>query len=150
MSDLAQRATLSDRAGSMYGYARTNRPDIDVEPQHRALREVGVREEAIFTDLVVSGLHMDGQTQLRTLLGVVRAGDTIVVDHLYRLGRDARRTGALLAELKHRDVMVSATDHVSSSLFARAGCAVGICEATGAHVPRARLRESTGGQRGMR
>ena len=48
MSDLAQRATLSDRAGSMYGYARTNRPDIDVEPQHRALREVGVREEAIF------------------------------------------------------------------------------------------------------
>lgn len=97
----------------MYGYARTNRPDVDVEPQHRALSEAGVQEERIFTDLVVSGLNTDGQTQLAALMGAVRAGDTIVVDHLYRLGRDPRRIGALLAELKERDVTVYATDHAS-------------------------------------
>lgn len=31
-------------AGSRYGYVRTNRPDVDVEQQHRALRDAGLQE----------------------------------------------------------------------------------------------------------
>jgi len=114
-------------ARSRYGYTRTNRPDVDAERQHRALRDSGVQEQAIFTDFVVSGRNSAAQTQLRALLSMVREGDTIVVDHLYRLGRDPIRVGELLAELKGRGVAIEITEHALGGELLLAVCALGVC-----------------------
>lgn len=117
-----------------YGYSRTNRPDADLEAQHRALREAGIDQGFIVSDEVVSGLNRDGQTQLTKLLASVRSGDTVVVDHLYRLGRSASRTSAILAELKDRGVTVHVTSHDfdsdsdSDSAIVQARCASGGCQ----------------------
>lgn len=113
-----------------YRYARTNRPDVDVERQHWALQQAGVAEDAIYTDLVVSGLNQEGQTQLRVLVESVREGDTIIVDHLYRLGRSAPAVAALLADLQQRGVTVQAIDHSADGPLVLAGCAAGGCRAT--------------------
>lgn len=122
-----EQAEFCTETAALYGYARTNRSDVDVEPQHRTLRAAGVNEGSIFTDLIVSGLNGDGQVQLRALVNAVREGDVIVVDHLYRLGRDYRRTTDLLTGLKERGVKVHSTAHGSAALIEQAVCAVGGC-----------------------
>ena len=122
-----EQAELCAETAALYGYARTNRPDVDVEPQHRALLAAGVNKRAIFTDLIISGLNADGQIQLRALVNTVGEGDTIVVDRLYRLGRNYYRIADLLSGLKARGVKVYVTDHSAASLAEQAMCAVGAC-----------------------
>lgn len=132
-----QQAEVCAETAAVYGYARTNRPDVNVERQHQALRDAGVREDSIYTDLVVSGRDAEGQTQLQALLESVQPGDTIVVDHLYRLGRDADNISRLLAVLKEREVMLHVTDHDGDSDVTKATCAVGYCRVSAPTPDRA-------------
>lgn len=65
--------------------------------------------------------------QLQALLKAVRAGDVVVVDHLFRLGCSSLQIESILAELRDRGVAVRALDHAVDARFEQVACALGMC-----------------------
>lgn len=83
--------------GRIIGYARVSTDDRqDLALQTHALLEAGVPLELLFTD-TVSGATAD-RPGLANLLNELRAGDTVLLWRLDRLGRSVRN----LADLAHR------------------------------------------------
>lgn len=83
----------------IYGYARVSTNSQSTEVQVARLRAAGcevVREEA------VSGRSRAGRTELETILEFIRAGDTLVVVKLDRLGRSTRDVLNLVHELESK------------------------------------------------
>ena len=78
-------------AGSLVGYARCSTVDQVLDRQVDALTEAGC--DRVFTDHGVSGTQ-SSRPGLDECLNYLRAGDTLCIQALDRLGR---RTGALLA-----------------------------------------------------
>jgi len=98
--------------GMSFGYARVSTTQQDEALQQDALEAAGVNR--IYVD------HASGATASRPaldeLLGQLRAGDTIVVWRLDRLGRSLRHLIDLVAELEQRGVgLRSITEAIDTS-----------------------------------
>jgi DNA invertase Pin-like site-specific DNA recombinase len=82
-----------------YGYARVSTLSQSTDVQVARLKAAGcdvVREEA------ASGRSRSGRTELQTILEFIRAGDTLMVVKLDRLGRSTRDVLNLVHELESK------------------------------------------------
>lgn len=91
-------------AGLDLGYARVSTTKQSLERQLDALTAAGIPDERIFTDKK-TGATVDREG-LTALLKYARAGDTIVVHTLDRLGRNLREVLNLVHDLAERGVGV--------------------------------------------
>jgi DNA invertase Pin-like site-specific DNA recombinase len=91
-------------AGLDLGYARVSTTKQSLERQLDALTDAGIGAERIFTDKK-TGATTDREG-LASLLTYARAGDTIVVHTLDRLGRNLREVLNLVHDLAERGVGV--------------------------------------------
>ena len=91
-------------AGLDLGYARVSTTKQSLERQLDALTAAGIQDERIFTDKK-TGATVDREG-LTALLTYARAGDTIVVHTLDRLGRNLREVLNLVHDLAERGVGV--------------------------------------------
>src|SRR5262245_47503912 len=90
-----------------YGYARVGTIDQELSIQEAALKAAGctvIRAEK------VSGTSLTGRTELETLLGFLRPGDTLVVTRIDRLARSLRDLQNIVHELRSRGVHLKATE----------------------------------------
>ncbi|MET8161947.1 RNA polymerase subunit sigma-70 [Sphaerisporangium sp. NPDC005289] len=95
-----------------YGYARASATKRSLERQLEALRAAGIPAERVHTDGGTGG-RTGGRTGgggardgLERLLAGARAGDTIVVHTLDRIGRNLREVLTLVGELSERGIGV--------------------------------------------
>ena len=94
------------------GYARVSTPDQDIAGQLMRLADAGASRS--YQD-VVSGRTFE-RPGLRALLDYARAGDTLMVVRLDRLGRSLRELLSLVHRLKERDVaLVSLEEKIDTS-----------------------------------
>jgi DNA invertase Pin-like site-specific DNA recombinase len=91
-------------AGALLGYARVSTTRQHLERQFDALAQAGIEQARVFTDKR-SGASTD-RPGLAELLAYARAGDTVVVHTLDRLGRNLREVLNLVHELNERGVGV--------------------------------------------
>jgi DNA invertase Pin-like site-specific DNA recombinase len=105
-TNVPPEATLhaSTAQSFVFGYARVSTAQQSLERQEHALAESGVPLDRLYTDKL-SGARAD-RPGLKTLLGYVRPGDTIVVYTLDRLGRNLREMLNLVHDLGERGVRV--------------------------------------------
>ncbi len=85
-----------------YIYARVSKDELDNKNQLHDLRKQ--YPEAVVVEEKASGYKE--KPQLNTLLAALRAGDTLIVYALDRLGRHAWKALKLIEELSKRDVIL--------------------------------------------
>jgi DNA invertase Pin-like site-specific DNA recombinase len=90
--------------GLELGYARVSTNKQSLERQLDSLTAAGIPAERVFTDNK-TGTTIDREG-LTALLGYARAGDTIVVHTLDRLGRNLREVLNLVHELSEKGIGV--------------------------------------------
>lgn len=89
------------------GYARVSTTDQDLSIQIDALKTAGcdcIRQEKI------SGAKLEGRTELRTILDMIRKGDTLVVTRIDRLARSIGDLQYIVRELQGRGADLQATE----------------------------------------
>lgn len=112
--DLLSLPEAEERGTVVWGYARVSTAAQDVAPQVDALRAAGVEPPRILTD-TASGAR-SSRPSLDFLLRQLRAGDTLTIWRLDRLGRSLTHLVALAAELRDREVrVVSLTDGIDTN-----------------------------------
>ncbi|WP_058486837.1 recombinase family protein [Defluviitalea phaphyphila] len=95
-----------------FGYARVSKDDQNLDLQIDALRKYGVDE--IYTEKI-TGTKQNRQ-QLTELLNKLRAGDTLVIWKLDRLGRTTKQLLALAEDFQKRGInFVSITENFDTS-----------------------------------
>jgi DNA invertase Pin-like site-specific DNA recombinase len=95
-----------------YGYARVSTDDQNADMQLAALKSAGCKR--IFTDDGLSGAKIKRPALLRCLK-TLKAGDTLTVWKLDRLGRSLRDLITLLDDLKKEGVKFrSPTEHIDT------------------------------------
>lgn len=72
--------------GNTYGYARVSTRDQNLDRQLDALSAFGVADDGVFCDKA-SGKDFE-RPEYRRLMGILRAGDILVVKSIDRLGRN--------------------------------------------------------------
>lgn len=87
--------------GQTIGYARVSTADQNLDRQLEAIGEV----DRMFSEKV-SGGSRDGRDQLREMIAYARAGDTVKVASMDRLGRDVDDLKAIIRELNDKGVNV--------------------------------------------
>lgn len=96
----------------LIGYARVSTDGQELQPQLDALHAAGC--ERVFSEKT-TGANMD-RPQLEAAIDYMRAGDTLVIWKLDRLGRDMRGLVQFSAELAQRELhLKSLTDNVDTS-----------------------------------
>ncbi len=105
-------STETASAGLRFGYARVSTIEQNEDLQQDALQAAGC--ERVFVDKASGKLeHRPGLDQL---LGQLRAGDTVVVWRLDRLGRSLRNLIEIVRELEHRKVaLLSLTESIDTT-----------------------------------
>lgn len=83
----------------LIGYARVSTDDQNLDLQRDALQAAGC--ERVFEDMV-SGARAE-RTGLTTLMSMLRAGDTVVIWRLDRLGRSLKNLIELVERLEAAD-----------------------------------------------
>lgn len=88
----------------LVGYARVSKADGSqtTDPQRDALMAAGVDPERIYQDLASGG--RDDRPGMAECLKALRAGDTLLVWKLDRLGRDLRHLVNTVADLNSRGI----------------------------------------------
>lgn len=94
--------------GKVYGYGRVSTIQQDLSLQIESLLNYGIDAENIFTDKR-TGRNMERE-QLKRLLAMVEAGDTIVVKKLDRLGRSVSQVTTLVENLAKQGIFVKSID----------------------------------------
>ncbi|MDQ1321956.1 MAG: hypothetical protein QG655_3201 [Actinomycetota bacterium] len=90
---------------AILGYARVSTVGQDLEAQLAALTAAGVEGSRVFTDKL-SGAANTTRPGLAAMLDYARAGDTVVVTAIDRLGRSVAEVTRTIAELgEHRIVL---------------------------------------------
>ncbi|WP_175891631.1 recombinase family protein [Burkholderia cepacia] len=102
-SSLTQRSTRAapDRTGRKIGYARVSTEDQSLELQLQALREAGC--DQLFTDHGTSGANFS-RPGLDLAMSTLKAGDTLIVWRLDRLGRSLGKLVDLVQHLGNRRI----------------------------------------------
>ncbi|WP_455566393.1 recombinase family protein [Nocardia fusca] len=86
--------------GALIGYARVSTRDQNLDRQTRALKASGCKK--VFADKK-SGKDVERE-QLAKCLDYMRAGDTLVVASLDRLGRSLQDLISIVADLRRRGI----------------------------------------------
>jgi DNA invertase Pin-like site-specific DNA recombinase len=98
----------------LIGYARVSTDEQNLDLQRDALRNAGVAAKDIYTDKV-SGTQSD-RPGLEAALSHLRAGDTLIVWRLDRLGRSLQHLIATVTGLKDQGVAFkSLTENIDTS-----------------------------------
>jgi DNA invertase Pin-like site-specific DNA recombinase len=92
---------------AILGYARVSTTGQDLDAQIAALGVAGVRAERVFTDKL-SGSAKTDRPGLGAMLDYARAGDTVVVIAIDRLGRSVAEVTHTIAELSERQILLRA------------------------------------------
>lgn len=89
------------------GYARVSTIGRELDVQLAALTGAGVEAGRVFTDKL-SGSARTDRPGLVAMLGYARAGDTVVVTAIDRLGRSVAEVTRTIAELGERRIVLRA------------------------------------------
>lgn len=89
------------------GYARVSTTGQDLNAQRASLTAAGVDADRLFTD-ELSGAVGTQRPGLAALLDYARAGDTVVVAAVDRLGRSAAEVTRTIADLDNRRILLRA------------------------------------------
>ena len=100
MSKVSETYFLIKEAKMKFGYARVSKNEQSLEIQIEKLTQAGCHE--IYKEKI-SGAK-DDRTQLNLLLGKLRAGDTVCVVRLDRLGRRMTKLIELINDFKNRGI----------------------------------------------
>lgn len=101
-------------SGEKYGYGRVSTSDQDLSSQIMALRQAGVPDTNLYTD-VYTGSTVE-RPGLKALLSKIQPGDSVYVYKLDRLGRSAVDTLFLIDSLQNRGItLVSLSESLDSS-----------------------------------
>lgn len=101
-------------AGKKYGYGRVSTSDQDLSSQIMALRQAGIPESNLYTD-VYTGSTTE-RPGLKALLAQLQPGDSVYIYKLDRLGRSAVDTLFLIDSLQTRGItLVSLSESLDSS-----------------------------------
>src|SRR5271163_1511466 len=139
MPQTDSHASTPPGAGARVGYVRVSTIAQTLEQQNAALAAAGVTK--MFSD-TMSGAR-DDRPGLAALLDYVRAGDTVVVWKLDRLGRNTLHILETVKALTDRGVtLVSTTDGIDSSTAA-GRMVIGVL-ASMAEFERELVKERTG------
>jgi DNA invertase Pin-like site-specific DNA recombinase len=92
---------------AIIGYARVSTTGQDLDAQLSALTAAGVDTGRVFTDKL-SGSANTARPGLTTMLDYARAGDTVVVTAIDRLGRSVAEVTRTIAELGERRILLRA------------------------------------------
>jgi DNA invertase Pin-like site-specific DNA recombinase len=92
---------------AILGYARVSTTGQDLDAQLTALAAAGVDTERIFTDKL-SGSANTHRPGLAAMLDYARAGDTVVVTAIDRLGRSVAEVTRTIADLGERRILLRA------------------------------------------
>ena len=87
----------------LIGYARVSTYEQDLEAQERALADLGVAPDRVYTDHGLTGTNRE-RPGLREAMAACRSGDTLVISKLDRLARSVRDAHDIAAELAGRGV----------------------------------------------
>lgn len=99
----------------IYGYARVSTRHQNLDRQIQALKEYGVEERAIqFDKYTGTTIHREGLDYLRKVL---KAGDTIVVKEIDRLGRNKEETMSLILELIENQIDIVVLDSAVFQMY---------------------------------
>ena len=92
---------------AILGYARVSTTGQDLDAQLAALTAAGVDADRVFTDKL-SGSAKTARPGLAAMLDYARAGDTVVVTAIDRLGRSVAEVTRTIAELCERRIILRA------------------------------------------
>jgi len=92
---------------AILGYARVSTTGQDLHAQLAALAAAGVGTERVFNDKL-SGSVNTARPGLVAMLDYARAGDTVVVAAIDRLGRSVAEVTRTIAELSERRILLRA------------------------------------------
>lgn len=124
----------------LFGYARVSTSQQSLDIQVKALKEAGVKENRIFTDIATgSNARRDGLTLLRQK---VEEHDVILVKKLDRLGRDTADMVQLVKEFNELGVYLRFLDDGISTEGTMGTMVVTILSAV-AQAERQRILERT-------
>ena len=88
------------------GYERCSTLSQNLEAERKALRELGVHENRIYSDHGLTGTNRE-RPGLDQALAALREGDTLVVSKLDRLARSVPDARAIANELRERGVKLA-------------------------------------------
>ena len=91
---------------TLIGYARCSTDKQDLSAQKKALLEMGVTEELIYTDHGLTGSNRK-RPGLDQAIAAVREGDTLVVPKLDRLARSVPDARAIAEQLQAKGVKLA-------------------------------------------
>ena len=92
---------------SIFAYSRVSTKDQTTANRTLDIEKAGYKVDYWFADEGVSGkVSASQRPQFKALLGQIRAGETLVVSKLDRLGRDAQDVGATIKMLAERKIVV--------------------------------------------
>jgi DNA invertase Pin-like site-specific DNA recombinase len=92
---------------AILGYARVSTLSQDLEAQLAALDSAGVAADRVFTDKLSGSANSD-RPGLVAMLDYARAGDTVVVTAIDRLGRSVVEVTRTIADLGQRRIILRA------------------------------------------
>lgn len=92
---------------AILGYARVSTTGQDLDAQLAALIAAGVESTRVFTDKL-SGSAKTARPGLASMLDYARAGDTVVVTAIDRLGRSVAEVTRTIADLGERRILLRA------------------------------------------
>lgn len=92
---------------AILGYARVSTIGQDLDTQLVALINAGVDADRVFTD-TLSGAANTARPGLTALLDYARAGDTVIVAAIDRLGRSVAEVTRTIADLGQRRIVLRA------------------------------------------
>ena len=101
-SNIAIKFIVNENMSSLIVYARVSRETQDLDLQLDALKKAGCPENKIFVDKI-SGSKSE-RPGLRECLSALKAGDTLVVWRLDRLGRSMKHLVSLVENLKQQEI----------------------------------------------
>jgi DNA invertase Pin-like site-specific DNA recombinase len=90
------------------GYGRVSTSGQDLDAQLTALIAAGVDTDRVFTDKL-SGSAKTARPGLAAMLAYVRAGDTVVVTAIDRLGRSVAEVTRTIADVSEHRILLRAT-----------------------------------------
>ena len=96
-----------DGMTAILGYARVSTTGQDLDAQLAALTAAGVETDRVFTDKL-SGSASTARPGLAAMLDYARAGDTVVVAAIDRLGRSVAEVTRTIADLGERRITLRA------------------------------------------
>jgi DNA invertase Pin-like site-specific DNA recombinase len=95
------------RVTAILGYARVSTTGQDLDAQLAALGDAGVETGRVFTDKL-AGSAKTARPGLAAMLDYARAGDTIVVTAIDRLGRSVAEVTRTIVDLNDRRILLRA------------------------------------------